>query len=69
VKNLPKKIVGLVVLGAAPFAVSGIFKNDDEGWRWIVGGIGWFGFLICVLSVLVLGVVAFRRSRRHAAVS
>jgi len=69
VKNLSKKIVGLVVLGAALFAVSGIFKNDDEGWRWIVGGIGWFGFLICVLSVLVLGVVAFRRSRRHAAVS
>ena len=68
-KNLSKKIVGLVVLGAALFAVSGIFKNDDEGWRWIVGGIGWFGFLICVLSVLVLGVVAFRRSRRHAAVS
>jgi len=69
VKNLPKKIVGLVVLGAALFAVSGIFKNDDDGWRWIAGGIGWFGFLICVLSVLVLGVVAFRRSRRHAAVS
>jgi hypothetical protein len=69
VKNLPRKIVGLVVLGAALFAVSGIFKNDDDGWRWIAGGIGWFGFLICVLSVLVLGVVAFRRSRRHAAVS
>ena len=68
VKNLSKKIVGLVVLGAALFVVSGIFKNDDDGWRWIAGGIGWFGFLICVLSVLVLGVVAFRRRHRPTTV-
>ena len=65
-KNQSKMIVGLVGLGAALFVVSGIFRNADDGWRWIAGGIGWFGFLICALSVLVLGIVAFVRSRRHA---
>ena len=63
-KNLSKQIIVLVGLGAALLVVSGIFKNDTDGWRWIVGGIGWFGFLICALSALVLGVVALRRRRR-----
>ena len=67
-KNLRRNIIVLVGLGAALFVVSGIFKNDDDGWRWIAGGIGWFGFLICVLSVLVLGVVAFRRRHRPTTV-
>jgi len=65
-KNQPKMIVGLVGLGAALFVISWIFRNADDGWRWIAGGIGWFGFLICALSVLVLGIVAFVNSRRHA---
>jgi len=65
-KNLSKKIAVLVGLGAALLVASGIFKNDDDGWRWIAGGIGWFGFLVCVLSVLVLGVVAFVRRGRPA---
>ena len=67
-KNLSRKIIVLVGLGAALFVVSGIFKDDTDGWRWIAGGIGWFGFLICVLSVVVLGVVAFRRHRRPTTV-
>ena len=67
-KNLSRKIIVLVGLGAALLVVSGIFKDDDDGWRWIAGGIGWFGFLICAVSAVVLGVIAFRRHRRPTTV-
>ncbi len=63
-KNLSRNIIVLVGLGAALFVVSGIFKDATDGWRWIVGGIGWFGFLICALGAVVLGVVALRRRHR-----
>jgi hypothetical protein len=39
---------------------------DGPGW---IGAIGWFGFLICLLALLVIGVVALARtvaSRRTA---
>jgi hypothetical protein len=32
---------------------------DGPGW---IGAIGWFGFLICLLLLLVLGVVALART-------
>jgi hypothetical protein len=52
---------GAVVL----FAMSGVFKNAG-GLEGVLGGIGWFGFLLCALVLVVWGIVAFVRSRRPA---
>jgi TM2 domain-containing membrane protein YozV len=56
---------GLVVLAAILIGISGIprFKNG-HGLDGIIGGIGWFGGLLCVLAVLVLGGMAIVRAVR-----
>ena len=42
--------------------MSAVFKDDDHGVRWVLGGIGWFGFLLCVLALIVLALAALGRS-------
>jgi hypothetical protein len=54
----------IVTVGAVLFVIAavigqhphGAFKND-------LGGVGWFGFLVCVLALIVWCVAAFARSR------
>ena len=56
------KVMGAVaVLGAALLALSYPFRNDEHGIRWILGGIGWIGFLLSVLTLIVLALVALGR--------
>jgi hypothetical protein len=56
---------GLFALGAILIGISGIpaFKNG-HGVDGVIGGIGWFGGLSCLLACLVLGGMAIVRARR-----
>jgi hypothetical protein len=56
----------LFVLAVVLFVLSGIFQ-DSHGFEGVLGGIGWFGFLLCALLLIVWGVVALVRRRRTTA--
>ena len=56
----------LFALAIVLFIMSGVFK-DSHGLEGVLGGIGWFGFLLCLLILIVWGIVAFVRSRRATA--
>lgn len=56
----------LFALDVVLFIMSGVFK-DSHGFKGVLGGIGWFGFLLCTLVLIVWGIVALVRSRRSAA--
>jgi hypothetical protein len=68
-----KRILGgLFALDLCLFALSGIppFRNAKHGIKDVVGGIGWFGFLLTTLVLVVFSVVLLVRSgltRRNAA--
>jgi hypothetical protein len=67
VKGIARILVPLFVLDVVLFALSGIFKDDTHGARWVLGGIGWFGFLLTSLALIVLAATALVRSRRRSA--
>ena len=61
-------LAGLFVLAAVLIGISGIprFKNG-HGLNGAIGGIGWFGGLLCALAFIVYAVLtvrAYRRERR-----
>lgn len=62
-RPLRKPVLALSALAVILFVISGIFKNGS-GWRTVAGGIGWFGFLACLLALLVLAATASLRARR-----
>lgn len=61
---LGRSAITLVVLGAVLFLISSSGQHNggplSDGPEWL-GGLGWFGFLICLLLLLVVGVVAISR--------
>jgi hypothetical protein len=69
--KLYRTMIALFVAAAALIGISGIpaLKNADHGWKWILGGIGWFGGLLLALAVIVLALYALARAsaaRRRA---
>jgi hypothetical protein len=55
----------LLVLAAVLIGVSGISKfKNGHGLDGVIGGIGWFGGLLCVLAFLILGATAIIRAVR-----
>ena len=58
---LYKAMLAVAAIGAVLFALSGIFKHANHGVEWVLGGIGWFGFVLCVLTLIVLALVALGR--------
>lgn len=56
------------VLGLVLFPLGMVGQEEGGLWpdgpAWI-GAVGWFGFLLCVLLLLVLGVVALARTVVH----
>ena len=57
---------GLLVAAAILIGISGIPRfKDGHGINGVIGGIGWFGGLLCVLAFLILAgraiVLAVRR--------
>jgi len=69
--KLYRTMIALFVTAAALIGISGIpaLKNADHGWKWILGGIGWFGGLLLALAVIVLALYALARAAaaRHRA--
>jgi hypothetical protein len=65
--TLPRIALALVVAGAVLFAL-GPIGQDDGYWKsgpgWL-GAIGWFGFLLCALALVVTGIVAAVGHFRH----
>ena len=55
-----KTMIGIAVVAAGLFALSGVFDNA-HGFEGVLGGIGWFGFLLCVLALIVLVVYTLGR--------
>jgi hypothetical protein len=58
--------VAVAVLGAILFLIAAILGQHPHGtFKNVLGGIGWFGFLVCVLVLIVWAVAAVvQRSRR-----
>lgn len=56
-------LVGLFALDVCLFALSGIpaFKNATHGMKDVIGGIGWFGFLLTTLVLVVFSAVLLVR--------
>ena len=72
--KLYRIMIALFVTAAALIGISGIpaLKNADHGWRWALGGIGWFGGLPLALAVTVLALYTLARAaaaRRRANVT
>ncbi|HZT92565.1 MAG TPA: hypothetical protein VFA05_11050 [Gaiellaceae bacterium] len=65
--NIWKLMAGIALLGAILLLVSWPFAHDEHGVKWIVGGVGWFGFLLCVLAEVVLALFAVGRGMRRRA--
>jgi hypothetical protein len=69
--KLYRLMIALSVSAVVLIGISGIpaLKNADHGWKWILGGIGWFGGLLLALAVIVLALYALARAaavRRRA---
>ena len=60
---------GLLVAAAILIGISGIPRfKDGHGLNGVIGGIGWFGGLLCVLAFLILaGRAIFLAVRRRGA--
>ena len=60
-------LAGILVLGVVLISISGIsrFKNG-HGLDGVIGGIGWFGGLLCFLVFLVLTARTIVLARRGA---
>jgi len=65
--RLYRTMIALFVAAAALIGISGIpaLKNADHGWKWVLGGIGWFGSLL--LAVAVIGLALYTLARAAAA--
>ena len=61
--KLYRIMIALFVAAAALIGISGIpaLKNADHGWKWVLGGIGWFGGLLLALAVIILALYATPR--------
>lgn len=70
--NRYKLLPALFALDIGLFVLAGIpaFKHAHHGAKWVIGGVGWFGGLLCALVLVVLAVttlVQHARARRARA--
>ena len=59
-RPLYKLMIGIAVLAVPLLVMSGIW-DSASGVEGVLGGIGWFGFLLCALVIAVLTLVALGR--------
>jgi hypothetical protein len=68
VRKVWLSLLGVTVVLFAIAAIIG--QHPKEHWKDIVGGIAWFGFLACVLLLILLGIAwiihALRRRKAGA---
>jgi hypothetical protein len=60
-RPLYKLMIGIAVLAVPLFVMGGVWA-DAHGVTGVLGGIGWFGFLLCVLALIVLALAALGKS-------
>ncbi|HLX21187.1 MAG TPA: hypothetical protein VKR23_13645 [Gaiellaceae bacterium] len=62
--KLYRTMAALFVAAAALIGISGIpsLKNADHGWKWVLGGVGWFGGLALGFALIVLALFAMARA-------
>jgi hypothetical protein len=48
------------------FALAGVFADEDDGVKSVLGAVGWYGFWLSLLVMLVLSVVTVVRLMRRA---
>ncbi len=53
-------MIGLAVLAVPLFVMGGVW-DQAHGVTGVLGGIGWFGFLLCALALVVLALYALGR--------
>ncbi len=61
------RIMGaLLILDVALLVVSGIpsIKHADDGWKGVVSGVSWGGFLLVAAAVIALAVTTLVRRKR-----
>ena len=70
-KGIYKLMGTLFVLDICLIVLSGVpaFKDATHGYKWVLGGIGWFGFILTTLGLIVLAVTALLRRGRHSTAS
>ena len=66
-KSLRTLAIVDAIVGAVLFILAWAFDDANHGIGAVLGAIGWFGFWICVLALIVLGVVGLVRMLRPAA--
>ncbi|MFL5954978.1 MAG: hypothetical protein ACJ76I_12825 [Gaiellaceae bacterium] len=60
-RPLYKLMIAIAVLAVPLFAMGGVW-SDAHGITGVLGGIGWFGFLLCVLALVVLALASLGKS-------
>jgi hypothetical protein len=71
-KGIYELMVALSVLDLCLLGISAIpaFRNAEHGADWVIGGIGWFGFWLGALVLVVLAAATLvRGARRRRAAS
>jgi hypothetical protein len=66
-KSLRTLAIADAVVGAVLFILAWVFADTDRGVGGVLGAIGWFGFWICVLAMIVIAVIWFVLVRRRPA--
>jgi hypothetical protein len=61
VKPIYKAMLGAATLGGILLVLSGVFDHAN-GFEGTLGNVGWVGFLLCALTLIVLALVALGRS-------
>lgn len=65
IRKYPARVLGITALVAiAALALSYPGRNDKSGALYYLSAIGWFGFLLSLLVLIVLAVVVAVGSRR-----
>jgi hypothetical protein len=66
-KGIYKLLATLFVLDVCLLVLSGLpgTKDATHGYKWVLGGIGWFGFMVTTVALVAVAVTALvRRGRR-----
>jgi hypothetical protein len=62
-KGTTKLLGALFALDVCLLVLSGIpaFRNAKHGFKDVIGGIGWFGFLLTTLALIVIAIWTLAR--------
>jgi len=66
-KSLRTLAIADAVVGAVLFILAWAFDDANHGVGAVLGAVGWFGFWLCVLALIVLGVFGLVRLLRRPA--